>query len=175
VTGFSWWLYAWAVEGVEGIQHEFVPRDDRRIAQLVAQADAFIEWRAAGAPEIDDIPDDVDDHIAAYAVAQQAEAAAKREKEAHGAEVKKWAAEQKPRPGEPLRKSGSRAALFFEPKPAVRVLDEEAWAKAEPDTYAEWKRMQAAVAKTEAAALALYSKPKPAAPAFRITPNGEQP
>jgi hypothetical protein len=173
VTGLSWWLYAWAVEGVDGIEHAWVPRDDKRIAQLVAQADAFLAWRAAGAPEIDDIPDDVDDHLAAYAAAQRAEAAARREKEAHGAEIKKWAAAQAPQEGEPLRKSGSQASLFFEPKPDARVLDEDAWAAAEPESFAEWQRMRAAVAETAGAALALYSKPKPVAASFRITPNGD--
>lgn len=172
VTGLDWWLYAWEVDGQPGIQHHWVARDDKRIAQLTAQADAFIEWRAAGAPEIDDIPDDVDDALADYARGLALEAEGKRLKAAARSAIDEFAAAQTSAPGDPLRRNGSRAQLFFEPKPDTLTLDEDAWAAAEPGTYAEWVAARAAAAAQEAAALALYTRAKPTAPTFRVTANG---
>lgn len=172
VAGLSWWLYAWAVEGVDGIQHHWVARDDKRIAQLGAQADAFLEWRAAGAPEIDDIPDDVDDALAEYARGLALEAEGKKLKAAARAAIDDFAAAQPASAGDPLRRTGSRAQLFFEPKPDAVVLDEDAWAAAEPETHAEWRRMQTAIAETSAAATKLYRTTRPVAPTFRVTANG---
>lgn len=172
VTGLDWWLYAWEVDGQPGIQHHWVARDDKRITQLIAQADAFIEWRAAGAPEIDDIPDDVDDALADYARGLALEAEGKRLKAAARSAIDEFAAAQTSAPGDPLRRNGSRAQLFFEPKPDTLTLDEDAWAAAEPGTYAEWVAARAAAAAQEAAALALYTRAKPTAPTFRVTANG---
>jgi hypothetical protein len=172
VTGFDWALYAWEVTGTPGIQHRWVSRDDNRIAQLVGQADAFLEWRAAGAPEIDDIPDDVDDALAEYEKGLALEAQGKTLKATARPILDEYAERMKAKPGEPLRKSGSRASLFFEPKPTVQVLDEEAWAAAEPALYAEWLDMKTRVAEAEAAAVVLYHQDKPVAGTFRVTPNG---
>lgn len=174
VLDAGWALYVWGVEGVDGIEHEWVPRDDRRIAQLVAQADAFIAWREAGAPEVDDIPDDVDDAFADYARGLDLAAQGEKLKKAARPVIDEWRKTQRNAPGEPLRKQGSRASFFYEPKPDVLILDEEAWADAEPGTYAEVVEARARVAEQEAAALALYAKPKPVAGTFRVTPNGDQ-
>lgn len=172
VTGLDWGLYAWEVAGVDGIQHRWVPRDDKRIAQLAHQADAFLAWRAAGAPEIDDIPDDVDDALADYARGLELSAEGERLKKSARPVLDEFAAKQAAAPGEPLRRAGSRAALFFEPKPVARVLDEDAWAAAEPELHAEWKRMQSAILETVQSAIVLYSMERPVAPTFRVTPNG---
>lgn len=171
VTGFSWALYAWEVAGVDGIEHRWVSRDEKRIGQLVHQADAFLEWRAAGAPEIDDIPDDVDDALAEYAHGLKLESDGKKLKASARAVIDEFAAALPVVPGAPLRRNGSRAQLFFEPKPDAVVLDEEAWEAAEPEGFAEWKRMDAAVKATREAALALYPKSTPVAPSFRVTAN----
>ena len=172
VTGLDWWLYAGEVDGQPGIQHHWIARDDKRIAQLTAQADAFIEWRAAGAPEIDDIPDDVDDALAEYAHGLALESEGKRLKTAARKQIDEFAAAQASAPGDPLRRNGSRAQLFFEPKPDTIELDEEAWAAAEPDGHAEWVAARDRVAEQRTAALALYSRSKPTAPTFRVTANG---
>lgn len=172
VAGMDWWLYAWAIEGVDGIQHKWVPRDDKRIAQLAGQADAFIEWRAAGAPEIDDIPDDVDDALAEYARGLALAAEGERLKKSARAAINEFATTQGSAPGKPLRKTGSRAQLFFEPKPKAVVLDEDAWAAAEPETHAEWKRMQAAIIETAEIAIKVHRTSIPVAPTFRVTANG---
>lgn len=173
VLDVDWALYVWGVEGRAGVTHEWVPRDDKRIGQLVAQADAFIAWRAAGAPEIDDIPDDVDDAIAEYADALEQAAEAEKRKKAARPIVDAWIAQQKAKQGEPLRKSGSRASVFFEPKPAQIVLDETAWADAEPESYAEYLEAHSSLAEQASAAALLYHREKPVAGTFRVTPNGD--
>jgi hypothetical protein len=171
VTGLTLWAYAWTVDGIDGIQHIWVSRDAKRIEQLVTQANAFIDWRAAGAPEIDDIPDDVDDGIATYARGLALETEGKKLK-TEGRELSEaWAAEHA-KPGEPLRRSGSRASIFYEPQPDVEVLDEDAWATAEPELHAEWLALQTRVTETAAQAEKLYHRSKPVAPKFRVTPNG---
>jgi hypothetical protein len=171
VLGYRFWLYCWAVEGVDGIEHRWVERDDARIAYLAQQANLFIEWRAAGAPEIDDIPDDVDDALADYArglaLSTEGDALKKSARKTIDAYAIAAAAE-----GEPLRKGGSRAALFFQPKPAERVLDEAEWADKEPENYAAYLELRTRVKAAEEAAAALYSKTKTVAPTFRVTPNG---
>lgn len=173
VLDVDWWLYVWEVEGVDGIRHEWVPRNDKRITQLAAQADAFIAWREAGAPEIDDIPDDVDDALADYAEGLDLAARGEKLKKAARKVIDPWAADQKePGEGSPLRKQGSRAGVFFEPRPALIVLDEEAWEAAEPDSYAQWVDLKSRLAETAEHAKSLYSREKPQAATFRVTPNG---
>lgn len=175
VLGLDLWLYAWAVEGTPGIQHRWVHRDDGRIEFLVREANKFIEWRAAGAPELDDIPDEIDDHIAEDSRLQQLESAIKKERAPHRAALIEWAVKQPgAADGEPIRPNGSRAALFFQAKPDEFVLDPEAWAAAEPESFAEVQDMKARIAATEAAAAVLYRKKKPVAPTLRTTPNGEK-
>lgn len=170
VLGLDLWLYAWAVDGEDGIEHRWVERDEDRIAYLVRQADAFIEWRASGAPELDEIPEEVDDDLAVYSREQRIESAAKKAKEAAGTRLKTWAATQ-PTDG-PMRRGGTRAALYFEPKPATRVLDEKAWEAAEPASYAEFVAARTALEQQAAAATVLYGVDKVPAPTFRVTPNG---
>jgi hypothetical protein len=171
VTGLQWWLYVVTVEGIEGIKWVWVARDDTRIGQLVKAADAFIAWRAAGAPMIDDLPVEIDDAIAERADQQQRAAAAKRKADELDEQIKAWAAEQGAKPGEPLRKAGTSAAVFFEPRPDVVELDELAWREHEPDTYNEYVSTIARAEAQRAAAAELYSRTRPVAPTYRITPN----
>lgn len=171
VTGMGWWLYAWEVAGVEGVKHQWIPRDDKRIAYLASQADAFIAWREAGAPEVDDIPDDVDDALADYAQALADAADAERRKKA-AREVLEGFAWATQAGDEPLRKSGSRASLFFQPKPDAVTFDEDAWAAGDPFTYKAWQAQKQFVAQHEAEAVEKYPRPKPTAPVFRVTANG---
>jgi hypothetical protein len=173
VTGFTVWLYGWMVDG-EDVQHTWIPADEERITFLVRQADAFIEWRACGAPDLDDIPEDIDEHIAEDARLQQLESQIKKERVPHRAAVTEWASKQTPVDGEPLRVAGTRAQLFFQPKPDVTVLDEADWADKEPESYAEYLQLKQRVKAVEEAAMALYRTTKPVAPTFRVTPNGEK-
>lgn len=175
VLDVDWWLYAWGIEGQEGLAgFVWIPRNDKRIAELVAQADAFIAWRAAGAPEIDDIPDEVDDAIAEYARGLELAAEGEALKKAARPIIDAWTATQSVKEGDPLRKSGSRAAVFFEPKPAQVVLDETKWADAEPESYAEYLEAHTRLAAQASAAAVLYNREKPVAATFKVTPNGDQ-
>lgn len=171
ILGLSWWLYAVKIDGVYGIRHTWIGRDDKRIAFLARQADAFIAWREAGAPEIDDIPDEVDDALADYArglaLAGQGEALKKAARPVIENYARSSIADE-----DVLRKAGSRASVLYAPK-TVEVLDETAWAEAEPETYAEWVDARERAAAQEKAALALYSKTKDGTPTFRVTVNGE--
>lgn len=173
VLDVDWWLYAWGVEGREGVAgHEWVPRDDDRIDQLVKVADEFIAWRAAGAPAPEGLPAEIDDLVAVRARKQQKAARLTREFKEIDARVQEWARGQA-KPGEPLRVPGTSAQVFFEPKPDALVLDETAWAEAEPETYQEWLDAHTRLAEQASAAAALYNRPKPVAPVYRVTPIGE--
>ncbi|MFL2002274.1 hypothetical protein [Microbacterium sp. A1-JK] len=173
VLGVNWWLYVRGAEGSVDVETIWVARDDARIEQLIRQADRFIAWREAGAPKIDDLPEEIDDALADYYAAQQAESAARKAKEAAGARIKGWAADQTAELGDPLRRGGSRAQVYFEPKPDVEVLDETAWASAEPESYAAWLALSSRVAEAASAARVLYHRNKPVAPTFRVSSNGE--
>lgn len=161
VTGYRWWLYIWEVMGEDGTptlddpQHIWVERDDARIAVLGAEADRFIAWRAAGAPDVDgDLPADVDDALADWRAARERKTEAEAEESAAAARIREYAEKTGNKKG-----AGSRANFTF----AVTTkpeLDLEAWAAAEPDTFAEREDMRERLAELDAAALALYSKPK---------------
>jgi hypothetical protein len=172
VTGLEWWLYVVTVEGIDGIKHVWVPRNDRRIAALVREAEAFIAWRECGAPEVDDLPDEVDDALAEYARALADAADADARKKLARLVIDAYAAENLPDDG-PLRKSGSRASLFVQAKPPTPVLDELAWREAEPATYEEYVSTIARAEAQRCAAAELYTTTKPVAPVFRVNPNGD--
>lgn len=170
VTGYSWWLYAWMVEGEDRIHHRWIERDDDRIAVLARQADDFIAWRAAGAPSINGLPDDIDDALAEYArglaIAGEGEAL----KKAARTRIDAWIAEQKPT--EVLRREGSRASLTFTPKTKT-VLDEDAWAADKPQVHAAVVDLEERAAMIRRAAENVYTKTVPATPGFRIAANGD--
>lgn len=160
VTGFRWWLYVWEVMGEDGTptlddpEYVWVERDDARIAVLAAEADRFIEWRAAGAPAVDgDLPADVDDALAQWRAARERKTAAEVEEKAATARIREYAEQGR------AKGAGSRAHFTYAVT-TTQELDLEAWAAAEPDTFAEREDMRERLAALDAAALALYSKPK---------------
>lgn len=141
VLGFDWWLYVWEVMGADGEptlaepEHRWVPRDEARIARLAAEADAFIAWRDAGAPEHDDLPDDVDEAIAVYADAKARESAGKRDAAAVRPEIDAWLAKH---PGQTVRAAGTRGGIVRTADDLL-VLDEAAWKLADE---AAWQRYE---------------------------------
>lgn len=170
VTGLQWWLYAWKVEGEDGIHHRWIERDEDRIAVLARQADDFIAWRAAGAPSINGLPDDIDDALAEYArglaIASEGEAL----KKAARVRIDAWIAEQNPT--DVLRREGSRASLTFTPKTKT-VLDEDAWTAHDAAGHANVIDLEERAAMIRRAAENVYSKTVPATPGFRIAANGD--
>lgn len=153
VTGFDWWLYAWGIEGVDGIFHRWVRRDDRRIAVLAARADAYIAWRAAGAPEIDGLSDDIDEALAEDARGLAMEREAKRIRAAAKAVLEaELVAPFLLNGGGTLQVAGSRAGYTVTTTHELQ-LDDEVWADADPLTYEEYLTAKAVAAKLRADAL----------------------
>lgn len=176
VLGLDEWIYGWTVldEGrempLESCPFRIVPRDADCIAELVAGATEFLAWIDAGAP--------VDDLSETLAPLRDALVAAKANEEAAIA-VAKAARERFERALRDERPSafiagwshaGDDGLTVTVARPARRVvLDEAAWAAAEPEKHAEWKAQRDAVAETETTARELYSSVKHAAAALRIT------
>ncbi len=162
VTGFDAWLYVWEVMGEDGEptladpQHMWVSRDQARIDRLVAEADRFIAWREAGAPDTDDIPGEVDDALAAWRDARDRKNAALADEKAATTIIRAFAEGSAGDAG--AKAAGSRAHFTFSVT-ETSELDELAWESAEPGTYAEWCRMRTAVEEYAQTATALYSRP----------------
>ncbi|MDR6142072.1 hypothetical protein QE375_001626 [Microbacterium foliorum] len=162
VTGFDRWLYVWEVMGEDGTptldepHFLWVPRDEKRIARLTSEAEKFIAWRDAGAPASDDdLPDEVDEALAVIAEADDIIAPHKKAREAALKVVRAHAEATADEHGS--KGAGTRGSYTYSvtTKP---VLDEDAWALAEPDTYAEWLAARDAIVAQEAAAFALYQR-----------------
>ena len=161
VTGFDRWLYVWEVMDEDGHptlddpSFRWVTRDEVRIARLVREVDRFLAWWDAGAPDHDDLADEIDDALADYAhglrLGREAEALKRPSRVDLAAEVARLAAES----GDDVVKlAGTRAALVWKVD-TVEVLDRDAWQAGDPDTYAEWEeaRIQAADATSRYLAL----------------------
>lgn len=145
VTGIDRWLYVWEVMGEDGTptldapRFRWVERDEKRINRLVKEAEAFIAWRAAGAPAADeDLPADVDDALAIVAAARAAMAPHKKAEADALATIHTYASQEADDHG--TKGAGTRAAFTFSIT-STDVLDEDAWQTAEPNTYAEWTDM----------------------------------
>lgn len=173
VTGFDRWLYLWEVMGEDGRptledpQYRWVARDEARIGRLVSEADRFLAWWDAGAPDHDNLADELDDALADYAhglrLGREAEALKKPSRVTVAAEVARIAEAS----GDDVVKlAGTRAALVWKVD-TVDVLDKDAWAEGDPEQYAEWEdaRIRAADATShylalEREALARFHKPQ---------------
>lgn len=165
VTGIGRWLYVWEVMGEDGTptletpRFRWVERDEKRIAKLLKEAEAFLAWRAAGAPVADDdIPAEVDEALAIIAEARAAMAPHKKAEADALTIVRKHAETTADEHGS--KGAGMRGSYTYA-KSTTTVLDEDAWATAEPQTHGVWLSMQERVAATEQAAIALYHRDKP--------------
>lgn len=161
VTGYDRWLYVWEVMGEDGTptldapRHRWVERDEKRIVKLLREAEAFMTWRAAGAPVADDdLPEEVDEALAIIAAADEAIAPHKKARDAALKIVRTYAEETADEHGS--KGAGLRGSFTYSKTPKT-VLDESAWADAEPATYAKWVAAQAAVDDIAATALKTYA------------------
>ncbi|MCK2031235.1 YqaJ viral recombinase family protein [Microbacterium galbinum] len=163
VAGFERWLYVWEVMGEDGTptldepRYRWVWRNEKRIAKLLAEAEKFTAWRAAGAPDADEIPDEVDDALADWADARARKTAAEADEKAAMKIIRPYADEIADDDG--AKAAGTRAH-FTLAKTSTPELDEAAWADAEPESYAAYLDLRLRVAAAEAAAAVLYSKTK---------------
>lgn len=168
VTGYNRWLYVWEVMGEDGTptleapRYRWIPRDEKRIAELIREGQKFMDWCAAGAPIADDdLPPEVDDALAIVVAADAAIAPHKKAREAAQAVVRahavKTAAETKDDTG--AKAAGTRGHFTYSVT-ETDELDVAAWADAEPESYAEYLDLRTRLAAAEKAAAALYFKPK---------------
>lgn len=173
VLGLDEWLYGWEIMGEGGAtpaedpQYRVVERDQGRIDELMAAADAFLAWIDAGAP-VEEISAELEaakvTMIAAERVAKAAEAA----KAAARAEFSKLLEAEFPDATKTGWKHGDDSTVILA-RPARKVtIDETAWAAAEPTGFAEFDATRSAVNETEESALKLYPRVTFAKPALRI-------
>ncbi|MGN7861485.1 YqaJ viral recombinase family protein [Microbacterium sp. 22303] len=164
VTETRWWLYVWEVMGEDGTptldapRYRWVERDDARIAKLLKEADAFMTWRAAGAPVADDdLPADVDEALAIVADARAAMAPHKKAEATALETIRVYASQEADEHGK--KAAGTRAGFTFSIT-STDVLDEDAWESAEPNTYREWADMVRRANEVRAMAMRLYTRKK---------------
>lgn len=172
VTETKWWLYVWEVMGEDGTptlddpKFVWVPRDDARIDRLVSELQKFMDWRDAGAPEFDDLPADIDDALAENVRGKALKAAGAAIEAASDRIIRAYALAEADDHG--AKGSGTRASFALTKLP---MLDEAAWADAEPETYAEVVDMRTRVKAAEKAAAALYRREQVR---LTITPTKEK-
>ncbi len=163
VTGAQYAMYGSEVRDADdqppadGAHWQRVACDEELIAYLAYRADAFIAWRDAGCPEIDELPADVADALAEWAYAKRC--------------ADKWAAEEKKKGA--ILKTAAKALPFAERFGAVAMgeqggfqlsitegtaLDEQRWAGAEPEMYAAVQSWREAIADRVAEAARTYPK-----------------
>ena len=171
VTGFRSWFYVWEVMGEDGEptlddpKWAWIDYDPARVRHLVAAADAFLEWWDAGAPEFDDIPDELDAALAQHAAARARKVAAEADEKAAEKVIRDHIRATPDAEKNGLKLAGSAASFNYSVTYAD-VLDEEAWAQAEPESFAAYQNLKARLAASVDAASELYHR---AVPKTRLT------
>lgn len=141
VLGSRYWVYVFEVMGDDGLPTLedptliVVDRDEARIAQLVAQAEAFLAWRDAGAPEDDGLPPEIDEAIAKSVDAKTRRLAAIAEEKPANEILKKWAASREGAATAGVKVAGSAGNLRYTTKVNISI-DEVALLEADPERHA---------------------------------------
>ncbi|GAA3009289.1 hypothetical protein [Microbacterium aurantiacum] len=134
-----------------------VERDEEMIAWLVDRADAFIAWREDGCPDVDDLPDDVAEALAAWTPLKRAlDDAAKAEKTANDA-LKKVLVKQPHAQRFGSVGTGKDGGYQLTVSETVSI-DEAAWKEADPEEHARIEALRVELAITEAAAKRTHPK-----------------
>jgi predicted phage-related endonuclease len=157
VLGADYALYGFEVRDeddmppIDGAAWLPVERDDEMIDYLVQRADAFIAWRDAGCPDVDDLPEEVAAAHAAWApLKRAADAAAAAEKKA-GAAMK--AAAEKLPGAKRFGAVGTTADGGFQVSVSECVaIDEDAWREAAPEVHGHVQDLRVELAVLEATA-----------------------
>jgi hypothetical protein len=163
VTESPRWLYAWEVMDEDGLPslddpaHVWIDRDEKRIAELAAAAEAFLAWWDAGAPEDDGLPDELDEALAAWVEARARKQAAEADEKAAEAVVRAHIAGVPGAEDKGLKLAGWRAQVAYTVS-TRRVLDEAAWRAAEPDGWREWAEAAEAAERARKDAELLYGR-----------------
>lgn len=137
-----------------------VPRDDDMIDYLIMRANAFIAWRDAGCPDVDELPDDVAAALAEWApLKRDLDAAAAAEKKANAA-LKKAIRASMPHAERFGAVAMGEHGGFQLGVSETTVLDEDAWAADSLLSYQGWQADVERAAARVALAKSLYPKPK---------------
>lgn len=156
-------LYGWEVRDEDdmppaaGAHWVDVLRDEEMIAYLVDRANAFIAWRDAGCPDVDDLPDDVEAARAEWVpVKRKLDEATRAEKTANAA-LKKAIAKM-PHAARfgavGMGADGGFQALVSE----TVSIDETAWRESAPEAHARAQELRVELALIETAAKRAYPK-----------------
>jgi hypothetical protein len=142
---------------VDGATWIPVPRDDEMIAWLIERADAFIAWREAGCPDVDDLPDEVTVALDYWApLKRKLDTYAAAEKEA--ADALKAAVAKLPH----ARRFGAvgmgEEGGFQLGVTEIVSIDEAAWKAADPTEQARIEQLRVDLAFAEAAAKKRFPK-----------------
>lgn len=142
---------------VEGATWIEVDRDEEMIAWLIDRANAFIAWREAGCPDVDDLPAPVAAATERWAIAKTAlDAAAKAEKQANAA-LRKLLADLPHAARFGVVGMGEQGGFQLLVSEHV-ALDEDAWREQEPRVYAAVQEQRTQLARHEALAKQHYPK-----------------
>lgn len=174
VLGLDEWLYGWEVMGSDGSaptedpQFRIVERDQARIDELVAAADAFLDWIDNGAP-VEEISPELEAAKVSMIAAERAAKAADAAKVAARAEFTALLEAEFPDAMKTGWKHGDDSTVILA-RPARRIsIDESDWAAAEPAAFADYDAYRSAVKATEEVAQKLYPKVTYAKPGLRVT------
>lgn len=174
VLGLDEWLYGWEVMGdggtapTEDPQYRIVERDQARIDELVAAADAFLDWIDNGAP-VEEISPELEAAKVSMIAAERAAKLAEATKNQARAEFSTLLEAEFPDAVKTGWKHGDDSTVILARPARKTVINETAWAAAEPDDFAEYDRTRNAVKSTEEVAVKLYPQVTYAKPALRIT------
>ena len=142
---------------IDGATWLWVERDEEMIEWLISRANAFIAWRDAGCPDVDDLPDAVAIALDEWAIAK------KQLVEAEPVEKKTNAAMKQA--VKILPYAERFGAVGMGPKGGFQLtvaesvsIDEDAWKKAEPEEHARVEQMRVALAFAEATAKKRFPK-----------------
>jgi hypothetical protein len=144
-----------------------VPRDEEMIAWLVERADAFIAWRDAGCPDVDELPAEVTEAVAEWApLKRDLDAAVRAEKVAND---KVKAATAKLPGAERFGTVGMTEHGGFQTTVSETTsIDEAAWKAAAPEVHGHVEMLRVELALLEANALKHFPRTTRKAPALKF-------
>lgn len=158
VMGATYGLYGFEVRDEDdqppqdGATWIHVERDEEFIDYLVTSADRFIAWREDGCPDVDDLPDEVEEAAREWATVKRlSDAAAAREKTANAA-LKKAIGAHMPHAGRFGAVGNTNSGGFQQTVSEVVSIDEDAWATDDPAEHARVEQLRVDLAFAEAAA-----------------------
>ena len=165
VMGAAYALYGFEVRDEDdqppqdGATWVRVGRDEEFIEYLVYAADRFIAWREDGCPDVDDLPDEVDEAFGKWAGLKAALDKVAGPEKAANAALKKAVAAHYPH----AERFGATGVShlgdgFQQTVTEIVSIDETAWAAADPAGHARIEQLRVDLAFAEAAAKRAHPK-----------------